>query len=101
MYCQPTLREAIRVDKNFQDPSDRISYVCAWLALVPQALCIVYATLIWSSREAEVILMFAGQLGCEACNFLLKRYIKEHRPTSTVPIGNVCYRSAMQSLISI
>jgi dolichyldiphosphatase len=47
---------------------------------VPQALCIVYATLIWSTREVEVALMFAGQLGCEAVNFALKRLIKEERP---------------------
>lgn len=64
-----------------QDPSDPVSYLCAWLALVPQALCIVYATLIWSTREAEVVLMFAGQLGCEAVNFALKRLIKEERPS--------------------
>jgi len=63
-----------------QDPSDPVSYACAWLALVPQALCVVYATLIWSSREAEVALMFAGQLACEAVNFALKRLIKEERP---------------------
>ena len=43
----------------------------------------VYATLIWSTREVEVILMFAGQMGCEACNWLLKRYIKEERPIRT------------------
>jgi dolichyldiphosphatase len=41
---------------------------------------VVYATLIWSSREVEVGLMFAGQLACEAFNFALKRYIKEERP---------------------
>ncbi|KAL8418267.1 hypothetical protein RB594_001759 [Gaeumannomyces avenae] len=64
----------------YYDPSDPVSYVCAWLALVPQALCVVYATLIWSSREAEVALMFAGQLACEAVNFALKRLIKEERP---------------------
>ncbi|CAN8095324.1 unnamed protein product [Discula destructiva] len=64
----------------FYDPSDPISYLCAWLALVPQALCIVYVTLIWSTREAEVVLMFAGQLACEAANFALKRLIKEERP---------------------
>jgi dolichyldiphosphatase len=63
-----------------QNPNDPLSYLCAWLALVPQALCVVYATLIWSTREAEVALMFAGQLGCEAVNFLLKRLIKEERP---------------------
>lgn len=47
---------------------------------MPQALCVVYATLIWSTREAEVALMFAGQLACEAANFALKRLIKEERP---------------------
>merc|ERR1712187_1077113 len=30
--------------------------------------------------EVEVILMFAGQMGCEALNFVLKRFIKEERP---------------------
>lgn len=54
--------------------------MCAWLALVPQGLCVVYASLIWSSREVEVLLMFAGQMGCEALNWILKRIIKEERP---------------------
>ncbi|KAF2744524.1 DOLPP1 protein [Sporormia fimetaria CBS 119925] len=62
------------------NPADRVSYICAWLALVPQGLCIVYATLIWSTREVEIMLMFAGQMSCEAVNFVLKRYIKEERP---------------------
>ncbi|TKA75718.1 hypothetical protein B0A49_03197 [Cryomyces minteri] len=62
------------------NPADPVSYVCAWLALVPQALCITYATLIWSTREAEVLLMFAGQMSCEALNWALKRLIKEERP---------------------
>ncbi|KAI9802806.1 MAG: hypothetical protein M1833_001405 [Piccolia ochrophora] len=61
-------------------PGDPISYLCAWLALVPQGLCVVYATLIWSTREVEVCLMFAGQMGCEALNWGLKRWIKEERP---------------------
>lgn len=63
-----------------QDPNDPVSYFCAFLALVPQGLCVVYATLIWSSREIEIALMFAGQLACEALNFALKRLIKEERP---------------------
>lgn len=67
--------------RHTQDPEDNISYLCAWLALVPQALCIVYVTLIWSTREAEVALMFGGQLACEAANFVLKRLIKEERPS--------------------
>ncbi|KAH6655109.1 phosphatidic acid phosphatase type 2/haloperoxidase [Truncatella angustata] len=62
------------------DPNDPVSYFCAFLALVPQGLCVVYATLIWSSREIEIALMFAGQLACEALNFALKRLIKEERP---------------------
>ncbi|KAI9711900.1 MAG: hypothetical protein M1812_007054 [Candelaria pacifica] len=62
------------------NPADPISYICAWLALVPQGLCVIYVTLIWSTREIEILLMFAGQMGCEALNFLLKRWIKEERP---------------------
>lgn len=63
-----------------QDPDDKLSLFCAYLALLPQALCVVYATLIWSTREAEIALTFAGQLACEALNFALKRLIKEERP---------------------
>ncbi|RKF75229.1 putative dolichyldiphosphatase [Golovinomyces cichoracearum] len=62
------------------NPLDPISYFCAWLALVPQALCIVYVTLIWSTREIEILLMFIGQMACEAVNFALKRSLKEERP---------------------
>ncbi|KAH9901887.1 PAP2 superfamily protein [Xylariomycetidae sp. FL2044] len=62
------------------DPTDNVSYLCAWLALVPQGLCVMYATLIWSTREIEIALLFAGQLACEAINFALKRLIKEERP---------------------
>ncbi|KAA8643300.1 hypothetical protein EYZ11_002340 [Aspergillus tanneri] len=62
------------------NPNDPLSFISAWLALVPQALCVAYVTLIWSSREVEVLLMFAGQMGCEALNFILKRIIKEQRP---------------------
>ena len=63
-----------------QDPQDMLSLVCAYLALLPQALCIVYATLILSTREIEIALTFAGQLACEVLNFALKRFIKEERP---------------------
>ncbi|KAI1824733.1 phosphatidic acid phosphatase type 2/haloperoxidase [Xylaria intraflava] len=62
------------------DPSDHISYLCAWLALVPQALCVMYVTLIWSTREVEIVLLGAGQFVCEVLNFALKRLIKEERP---------------------
>ncbi|KAK1754776.1 PAP2 superfamily-domain-containing protein [Echria macrotheca] len=71
----------------YYNPDDPISLLCAWLALVPQALCVVYATLIWSTREAEVALMFAGQLACEAVNFALKRLIKQERPRHVILHG--------------
>lgn len=62
--------------------------MCAWLALVPQGLCVVYATLIWSNREIEIFLMFAGQMACEALNWVLKRYIKQERPRGTSTQSN-------------
>lgn len=65
---------------RLQNPNDPISYASAWLALVPQALCVIYVTLIWASREVEILLMFAGQMSCEVLNFLLKRLIREERP---------------------
>ncbi|KAI4246954.1 MAG: hypothetical protein LQ352_006243 [Teloschistes flavicans] len=68
------------------DASDPVAYLCAWLALAPQILTVVYTTLIWSSREVEIMLMFAGQMGCEVLNFLLKRIIKGERPPSKIPI---------------
>ncbi|KAM0260717.1 hypothetical protein ACHAQJ_002633 [Trichoderma viride] len=75
----PTLA-SLSVTHVYYDPDDYISLLCAYLALLPQALCVVYATLIFSTREAEICLAFAGQLACEALNFVLKRIIKEERP---------------------
>ncbi|KAL6855767.1 PAP2 domain-containing protein [Trichoderma novae-zelandiae] len=71
---------SLSVTHVYYDPNDYLSLLCAYLALLPQALCVVYATLIFSTREAEICLAFAGQLACEALNFLLKRLIKEERP---------------------
>ena len=63
------------------NPADPFSLASAHLALVPQALVITYTALLWSTREVEILLMFTGQMACEAFNWLLKRYIKEERPT--------------------
>ncbi|KZZ96505.1 dolichyl pyrophosphate phosphatase [Moelleriella libera RCEF 2490] len=64
----------------YYDANDPVSLFCAYLALLPQALCVVYATLILATREFEIISMFLGQAGCEVINFALKRLIKEERP---------------------
>ncbi|KJZ80549.1 hypothetical protein HIM_00399 [Hirsutella minnesotensis 3608] len=71
---------SLSVTHVYYDPDDHISLLCAYLALVPQALCVVYATLVLATREAEIALAFFGQLACEALNFALKRLIKEERP---------------------
>ncbi|CAK7233389.1 hypothetical protein SBRCBS47491_008591 [Sporothrix bragantina] len=80
MDSEPIALASLSLTHVYYDPNDFISYICAWLALVPQAIIIVYVTLVWSTREAEVLLAFAGQLVCEAVNFVLKRIIKEERP---------------------
>ncbi|KAM0713975.1 hypothetical protein Q7P37_010938 [Cladosporium fusiforme] len=69
------------------DPTSRVSHACAFLALVPQALCIAYATFIYSSREIEILIMFAGQMACEGLNWVLKRYIREDRPAQMLGKG--------------
>lgn len=66
------------------NPNDPLSCISAHLALVPQALVISYVSLIWATREIEILLMFTGQMGCEALNWILKRYIREERPTRKV-----------------
>ncbi|CAK7209168.1 hypothetical protein SCUCBS95973_000359 [Sporothrix curviconia] len=80
MSSEPIALASLSLTHVYYDPNDFVSYLCAWLALVPQAIIIVYVTLVWSTREAEVFLAFAGQLACEAVNFVLKRIIKEERP---------------------
>ncbi|KAK0752383.1 hypothetical protein B0T18DRAFT_486723 [Schizothecium vesticola] len=62
------------------NPSDPLSLLSAYLSLLPQALLISYTTLALSTREAEVLLLLAGQLACEALNFILKRLIRQDRP---------------------
>lgn len=84
------------------NPNDPFSYISAYLALVPQALVITYVALIWSTREVEILLMFAGQMGCEGLNWILKRWIREERPTRmsstqikpVVPRAERMYRNA-------
>lgn len=63
-----------------QNPSDPLSLLSAYLSLLPQALLIAYTTLALCTREAEVLLLLAGQLACEALNFVLKRVIRQDRP---------------------
>ena len=76
--------QEVHVDPLLKNPVDPLSYASAWLALVPQGLVVVYVTLMWASREIEILLMFAGQMACEILNFALKRLIREERPKRTL-----------------
>lgn len=71
---------SLAVTHVYYRPNDLFSLISAYLALIPQALMVIYVTLIYSRREIEVLLMFSGQLLCELANWILKRLIKEERP---------------------
>ena len=71
---------SLAVTHVYYNPHDHFSLISAYLALIPQALMVIYVTLIYARREMEVVLMFGGQLLCELANWILKRLIKEDRP---------------------
>ena len=71
---------SLKVTHVYYNPADPLSLISAYLALLPQALMVIYVTLIYARREIEIVLMFGGQLFCELTNWTLKRLIKEERP---------------------
>lgn len=71
----------------YYDRSSLLSHLCAWLSLVPQAILLVYLTLIYSRREYATISLLSGQLVNELFNFLLKSIIKQSRPTDHLGKG--------------
>lgn len=64
----------------YYDAADPLGLPSAFLALVPQVLLVAYAVVAFSRREFETLYAFAGQLACEALNWILKRTIKQDRP---------------------
>ncbi|KAG5359085.1 Palmitoyl-protein thioesterase-dolichyl pyrophosphate phosphatase fusion 1 [Yarrowia sp. C11] len=64
----------------YYDDSDALAMVCAFASLIPQIILIVYATLIFSRREMETLMLLGGQVACEVSNNILKRAIKQDRP---------------------
>lgn len=54
---------SLSITHVYYNPTDSISFVSAYLALVPQALTVIYVAVLWSTREIEILLMFAGQMG--------------------------------------
>lgn len=64
----------------YYDDSDPLALLCAVASLVPQIILIIYATLIFSRREMETLMLLGGQVACEVANNILKRQIKQDRP---------------------
>ncbi|ORY83816.1 hypothetical protein BCR37DRAFT_280840 [Protomyces lactucae-debilis] len=71
----------------YYDPDSSFGLLSAFLALIPQALLVAYATALYCRREAEIAWLFAGQLACEALNWISKRAIKQDRPQHVIGIG--------------
>jgi dolichyldiphosphatase len=78
--AEPIPLASLSVTHVYYDPDDPLSLFCAYLALIPQGLCVVYVTLVLFTREVEIGLTFTGQVACEVLSFVLKRLIKEQRP---------------------
>lgn len=62
------------------DPADPLAVFFAWASLVPQTIGVLYVALILSRREAETLLVLAGQTACEAANIILKWLLAQERP---------------------
>lgn len=61
--------------------SDIYSKIFAHLTLSPLAITCSYVAVMLTTRDLTVILMLAGQLLNECVNFVLKRLVKQARPT--------------------
>lgn len=76
---QPQLA-SLSLTHVYYDPAHILGLPSAFLALVPQALVIVYVAVIYCRRDVEVCYAFAGQMSCEALNWVLKRLFQQDRP---------------------
>ncbi|KAI8058204.1 phosphatidic acid phosphatase type 2/haloperoxidase [Syncephalis plumigaleata] len=59
---------------------DPLGLLMAMVTLVPIGLICSYLSVLVTSRKAWVALAAIGQLGNEVINFMLKKYIQDHRP---------------------
>ncbi|CEP08496.1 hypothetical protein [Parasitella parasitica] len=71
---------SISLTHVYFNPSDKISYVFAYITLAPIAILVFYASVIVSRREVAGILILLGQLLNEAFNYVLKEHIEQDRP---------------------
>ncbi|KAF9914777.1 hypothetical protein BX616_007575 [Lobosporangium transversale] len=66
---------------------DIYSKIFAHLTLSPLAIICGYIAVVLTTRDLTVVTMFAGQLLNEGINFVLKRLVKQARPTEYLGDG--------------
>ncbi|KAF9955874.1 hypothetical protein BGZ70_010082 [Mortierella alpina] len=66
---------------------DLVSEFLAYVTLSPMALVCTFVSVILITRDMKPAVMFAGQLANEAVNQMLKRLVKEARPTEYLGDG--------------
>lgn len=71
---------SISLTHVYFNPTDKLSYLLAYITLAPIAILVFYASVIVSRREVAGILMLMGQLLNEGLNYLLKEHIAQDRP---------------------
>ncbi|KAH9946491.1 PAP2-domain-containing protein [Amylocystis lapponica] len=74
-------RTALDLTHVLYDESSHVSLALALLTLSPILLNPAYAALVVQTRELLFIEMWAGQMLCEAFNWVLKHIIKQERPS--------------------
>ena len=65
------------------DEGSVAGFLMAGLTLAPVYVMVMYATLVVVRREIHTLAMLCGQLVNLAINFVLKRLIRQPRPTGT------------------
>ncbi|KAF9363504.1 Dolichyldiphosphatase 1 [Mortierella sp. NVP85] len=67
---------------------DIYSKIFAFITLSPFGITCGYIAVILATRDLSIILMLAGQFLNECVNYVLKRVIKQERPTTGTKINN-------------
>ncbi|OCB87669.1 PAP2-domain-containing protein [Sanghuangporus baumii] len=74
---------ALELTHVLYDANSHVSFALALVTLSPILLMASYAALAVIARDLLVINMWAGQLACEGFNWMLKRMIRQERPSGT------------------
>ncbi|KZT56813.1 PAP2-domain-containing protein [Calocera cornea HHB12733] len=87
VYQQQVHLESLSLTHVLYDPNDPVGRLLALLTLSPMILVSMYTIVVLLRRELLISTMFAGQLGCEGVNWILKRMFKRERPMDYVGTG--------------